>query len=308
MTDKKYVLLYDPAAPFDGERPNSAALAELSRSFEIIGFGCSLPGDTAVFVNLHGAYFPADMYASLRAQMSRGMGYISLANSAPLKNPCVKENGGWRTERPQTAYYTPLMIENCIDVPSRRYKRTEPAADMPVLAEYMDAFTVRDTQGVIVQFTHADDQPGTCGSSGPIDAMIFPLVRGFDCSRHTASPVVAIDYYRGELTGCRHIFLNFAADKAFWSCGGASALRRLADYSAFGSYTFMLSPNYAIYYEGERATLRLTSQHYTRETTGEVKITISHEGEMLYEKSLVIRFGRDVKYTDVVLPFEINSG
>lgn len=305
-----YTLIYDSGAPFDGKHPSDADLACLKEQFHVITFADPLPEDTDVLVNLHGQYFPKKQWASILSGLQSGMGYISFSAKAPLSRP-VRENadGSWYAERPQTAYHKKLMIQNCIPIERERQQSLRCNMDFPVLAGHLDAFEQTDTQGFIVQFTSADDHPGTCGSSGPIDGNIVPLVQAIGThGAPVAACVEMIECYRGPMSGSRHLFINQNPSETFWRHEGVTILKKLADLSASGVTRFYLEPGYALYYPHETPTLKLTYESLRTSKSAELHLEIEKDGDTVWSSDKTLCLEPEISYEQIVAPLALETG
>ena len=305
----KYTLIYDPTAPFDGVRPSEADLARLSEQFNLMSFTGPLPAETTVLVNLHGKYFPKEWWKELSDGLKRGMGYLSFSAEAPLSRPVYRSGGEWYAERPQTAYHKRLMIQNSIPIERARQEQLRCNADFPVLAGSLQAFELTDTQGLIVQFTSADDHPGACGSSGPIDGDIVPLIQAVGANgAPVAACVEMIECFRGPMAGARHILINQNPSEAFWSHGGAEILGRLADLSAAGAVRFYPQPGYALYYPQEAPTLKLAYESLRGARDARLSLAVQKDGRTLWAQEQALRLEPEIGYEQLVLPFAVEAG
>ncbi|MHC1695084.1 MAG: hypothetical protein AB9835_07410 [Eubacteriales bacterium] len=249
----KHILIYDPILPFKGTRPDKAALDTLSESFALIGASGEIPRDCGTIVNLHGKYFPEQLWSGIKRELAKSCGLINLGDGSPFSLPVIVGDSGLHIQRHMTGYHRQLSIHNCLEIKANRYNTLIVPEELPLLEKYKDCFVAADTTGFIVQFTHAKDAPHEGGTSGPVDASIHPLLKGMSADgRHTASPVVLIEHVKGDYCGGRHIFVNQSLTQPFWDNGGARLLAELADFASHGSYELTVRTNYALYHENER--------------------------------------------------------
>ena len=108
---------------------------------------------------------------------------------------------------------------------------------MPLLKDYEDCFSVQETVGYVVKFSQGKDIQDECGSCGSIDAILYPLLNGYNANgRKTAAPVILIENTKGTFEGGRWIFINMATDRLFWNNGGSALLNKLAQYANHKAY------------------------------------------------------------------------
>ena len=263
----KIVVFYDRGFPYDGERPTEPVLQALGRH-AIVADARRLTGelaDAASLVHLHGAYFPKDAWSAILAHLRQGKGLVAIGG-APFKRPVVDDGpGGWRIEPEQTAYHQQLHIQEALPIDPADIASLESNGDIPLFAGKEKLFAIEPTCGLVLHVTRYDDQPGQGGSGGPMDAHIYPLLRGISGDgrrREVAAPAVLLENTKGDYVGGRWIFVNQRLTAAFWahSQEAADALREWAAFAARGVTELWLKPNYASYEPDDRAVLILQSQ------------------------------------------------
>ncbi|MFB9275731.1 beta-galactosidase [Cohnella cellulosilytica] len=307
----KAALIYDPKIPFDGKRPGADDLERLGASFRLLDlehFAEYGPESFDVIVNLHGRYIPRSMWTFLERQLASGAGYVHVGGGTPLSVP-VEREGGFDPVNEQTAYHEKLNICHALRIPKERYDSLAGNPDLPLLEGFEELFEPADTVGLIVRFTHHDDIPEENGSSGPMDANLYPLLRGYSGDgRHVASPIVMIENTKGEFAGGRWIFINMETSSRFWS-GGAALLEKAAIYAAEGVQEVIVRPNYASYFPGERPELIVHLQSFRKELpNARMKLELTREGEPVWAGELEIPLGPEPLYRNVSLPIEVSAG
>lgn len=311
----KAALIYDPKLPYDGQQPDSESLKRLSRTFRVIDlehFAADSAESYDVIVNLHGKYISKKMWAFLERHLQAGAGFVSVGGGTPLSVPVGERDGAPAAEPEQTAYHEQLGICHALRIPKSRYSTMKVNAAVPLLEGFAACFEPEDTVGLIVRFTRHDDLPEENGSSGPMDANLYPLLLGFSADgRHTASPAVMIENTKGAFAGGRWIFLNLAPGPGFWS-KGAELLEKAAAYAAEGVQEVVLRPNYASYFPGERPELILQLQSFRREfRQARLKVEIAREQggqEQVWEGEFAVSLGPEPLYHTFSLPFAVERG
>ncbi|QHW30499.1 glycoside hydrolase [Paenibacillus rhizovicinus] len=271
----KQILFYDGSFPYAGERPNAAALARLQEDFRIVNAAelADALQDADVYVHLHGSYFPKAAWPAILAHANQGKGLIA-AGGAPFKTPVTGEAGSWKAEPDQTAYHQQIHIHEALPVATEGVAKLAANRDIALFEGYESLFTIQPTFGLVLHVTHADDCPGQQnGSAGPIDAHIYPLLKGISgdgLDRERSAPAVLIEFTKGPFAGSRMIFVNQQLGDAFWSGNGAEALAKWAAFTASGVTELWLKPNYGSYELGERPVLMLQGQQILQTRTERV--------------------------------------
>ena len=166
-------------------------------------------------------------------------------------------------EQEQTAYHQQLYINEALAVSTTGIKELRANADLPLFTEYESLFAVEPTYGLVLHVTRTDDHPGEMGSGGPMDAHIYPLLRGISgdgLQRELSAPAVLLEHTKGKFSGGRWIFVNQSLQSSFWQEDGVKALSDWAAFTAHGVTELWLKPNYGSYELGERCVLMLQGQ------------------------------------------------
>lgn len=265
------ILFYDASFPYAGERPNAPSLARLAEQFRIVSAEdlADALSEAAVFVHLHGSYFPKDAWPAILRHASLGKGVV-IAGGAPFKTPVGGASDGWSVEPDQTAYHQQLHIHEALPVSTEGIVTLAHNRDLPLFADAESLFAIEPTFGLVLHVSRTDDKPGELGSSGPMDAHIYPLLRGISgdgLARERSAPAVLIEHTKGPFSGSRMIFVNQRLGTAFWSGNGAEALAAWSDFAAAGVTELWLKPNYGAYELGERPVLTLQGQQLSQTRT-----------------------------------------
>ncbi|MFC4304066.1 beta-galactosidase [Cohnella boryungensis] len=262
----RIVILYDDAFPYAGVRPDEQALASLARIGEIAPAGSweEALQSADVAVHLHGPYFPKADWPALAAFLKRGGGLLHIGG-APLRYPAYRKDGQWVLETEQTAYHQQLNIHEVLPVDPGPVSAYEASTEIPLFKGRESLFDIQPTVGFVVHFTTLDDHPGDGGTSGPMDAHLYPLLKGVSRDgREVAAPVVLVENTKAAHAGGRWLFVNLQASERLWSEQGIQAIQEWSAYCANGVTEIWFKPNYASYYPGERATLTLQLQQLSR--------------------------------------------
>lgn len=258
----KIIVFYDKSFPYEGARPNKQQLADLASFAAVVDVsGLTDALQTAQsLVYLHGQYFPKEAWTSLLGYLKRG-GALLHMGGAPFRSPVYLEAGHYRAEPEQTAYHQELNIHEMLPVDAGPIREYAANPDIPLFADKLSLFSVQPTVGFVLHATKADDQPGQGGSSGPMDAHIYPLLKGISAAgREIAAPCVLIENTKGAFAGGRWLFVNQALEEHFWNAGGAEAVLEWSSFCARGVTEIWFKPNYGSYEPGDRPTFSLQLQ------------------------------------------------
>src|SRR5699024_5904246 len=107
--------------------------------------------------------------------------------------------------------------------------------DIPLFADVEKLFTVEETYNFILHVTKKSAIEEEMGSVGPMDAHIYPLLKGVSKSgREVAAPSVLIENTKGTFAGGRWVFINQPLEAAFWTEHGAEVLKKLIHFTKQG--------------------------------------------------------------------------
>src|SRR5699024_2576484 len=191
---KKIVLFYDSNFPMDGTKPNETFFQRL-KSNVIVSDAHSLKEnlrDKNVdgLINLHGPYFPKHAWSAIYNHFTLGKVFVH-TGGAPFRIPCYQEDGKWKMERAQTAYHQKLNIHEVLPVRFKPIDTLVHNPDIPVFSDKQELFTIEDTHNFILHVTKASATEKEMGSVGPMDAHIYPLLKGSsEDKRELAAPTV----------------------------------------------------------------------------------------------------------------------
>lgn len=261
---KRGILFYDAEFPYVGERPSEQVIKALQEVFEVVNV-TSLQAklresSTTCLVLLHGSYFPKEAWTEIFQHVKRGGGLVCVGGP-PFQFPVRPADAQWITESMQYAYHRQLHIEAALPVAIGSICSLRHNEDIPLLQAREHVFSIQPTYGLVIRGTHANDLPTEHGTSGPMEAHIYPLLKGIGAdSREMSAPVVMIEHTKADFSAGRWILMNQIVDDVFWSQGGVEVLREWSEYCALGVTEVWLQPNYACYRPGEMPILNLRTQ------------------------------------------------
>lgn len=318
----KQLIFYDPQFPYPGERPQPEAVSQWSRQLKLIDTSelkAALEDDRlSCLVYLHGPYFPKDAWPALLAFLRRGGGLVGLGG-APFKIPVEKQDGAWTELGEMTAYHQQLLIHEALAVDPAPIERLQACEEIPLFAGKERLFKISPTYGLVLHVSKSRDIPAESGSNGPMDARIYPLLKGISAtSREVAAPAILLEHTNGEFAGGRWIWINQQVDSAFWTEEGLAALDEWADFCAAGVTEMWLKPTYASYRQGERPGLRLQLQRIRKKGWEDLdgaiewqfRIVVRREGEQeaIWSTELGLEATLDLSFEFVQVPFEVEPG
>lgn len=317
----KIAILYDESLPFPGERPDARTLQELAKLGTLAAAGeweSALAHATAA-IHLHGPYFPKSDWPALSAFLKRGGGLLHVGG-APFRRPAYRsEDGTWTLETEQTAYHQQLGIHELLPVDPEPIVKYRSSEEFPLFAGRETLFGVQPTYGIVAHFTTLDDHPGDGGTSGPMDAHLYPLLKGESRDgREVAAPAVLLENTKGDFAGGRWLFVHLEAEAKLWQDEGLQALADWAGYCARGVTEIWFKPNYASYEIGERPIVTVQLQALSRLTAGEdayrvkwtFELSVARVGkygsrERIWTESASLDASRELRF--LRLPVGINA-
>ena len=309
----KTVLFYDWEFPIDGARPDNVFFENLDSEI-VIADADSIAEELSnkevdCLINLHGPYFPKNAWKAIYQYMETGKGFVHIGGS-PFRIPCHFIDGKWEKEREQTAYHQELNIHETLPVKSKPIASLKHNSDIPLFREKEKLFTIQDTYNFILHVTKSSAIEAEMGSVGPMDARIYPLLKGISkTGREVAAPAVLIEHVKGKFTGGRWLFINQKVTEQFWTADGAEAIKEFAAFTANGATEMSLKTNYATYEEGERARLSLQMQNFHDKTVPwTLTYRISKDGEQVYSKTEEMEASGQFQINSFVIPVDIKPG
>jgi len=310
----KTVLFYDSTFPYNGARPSDEVLKRLQQQFQIVNADNLESGleDADSLVNLHGPYFPKASWSSILAYLRNGKGLVHIGG-APFRIPVYKEEGTWRQETEQTGYHQQINIHETLVVDKAPIQVLKANYDIPLFVDKEDLFTIESTYNLVFHVTKAKDLPHENGSGGPMDAHIYPLMKGVSSkNREVAAPAVLLENTKGQFSSGRWLFINQPVTEVFWKNGGMDAIGEWSRFTARGVTEIWVKPNYASYREGEQPTINLQLQTLNKSLHGNkswnCKLEVEYSDSVVFEKVIEIRQSRDLSFEFVTIPIQVKPG
>jgi len=261
---KNIVVFYDQSFPYDGIRPNEQTIATLAASFQLKDANQLAEAlvEADGYIHLHGSYFPKAAWTAILAHAQSGKGML-VAGGNPFKKPVWHDGAAWQIEEQQTAYHQQLQIHESLALDVTDVEELLHNADFPLFAGKESLFDIEPTFGLRFHITRSDDCPKEGGTAGPMDANIYPLLRGVGSAplkRELAAPAILIENTKGAFSGGRWVLINQVLSARFWTDGGIQALQEWAAFITEGVTELWLKPNYASYEPGEQAVFMIQGQ------------------------------------------------
>ncbi len=247
--------------------------------------------------------------------LKKGGGLVHIGG-IPFRYPVYQEADSWKIEHEQTAYHQQLNIHEALSVNSSKVNGLVPSEERPLLKEVSGAFSIQSTLGFVLHVTKQDDQPLENGSSGPMDAHIYPLLTGRSRdNRDLSAPVVLIENTKGAFAGGRWIFCNHIFDEQFWQ-QGVDILNTLAWYTAEGVTEIWVKPGYASYYPGEVPTVSVQlqslalSHNKTQEKQWSIQFDVFKQDQpnRLANETFTLMESANLVIHRKTLPFQVEDG
>lgn len=242
----------------------------------------------ALFITPYGSAFPKAAWPAFLEFLRRGGNWLNLGG-APVTRPVRRAGNGWLLEVPQTAYGKELMLRHTFEIPlptDVALTAPEPTAKLPGVAEIAGA--LRDQPptrawALQVMLTHSTKLfPDECGSSGPRDAVLQPLVQAHAADGRTlVAPVVALAHASGPFAGGRWVLACCDGTGLFTP----ALITALAQHALAPLVQLHPKPGFACYATGKTPTaaVRVAS---ACELTLDVTVTITHttDGNQVFSR------------------------
>src|SRR4029453_2585414 len=318
---KSTIIFYDSSFPLDSRlsADYESQLVQLGNVVRANSLGKALQeADGGSFINMHAPYFPKEAWSDILDYLKRGGSLISIGG-APFKRPVSKNDAGvWEPETEQTAYHREIHIHEALPVDAAPINGLSAMADIPLLQGKESLFEISNTWNLVPHVTKTSDLPHQMGSAGPMDAQLYPLLKGVSAEgREVAAPVVLWENTKGMFAGARWLFVNQPLSDLFWQSGGAQELSRWAQFCGEGVTELSLKPNYASFEPGERAMLTLQAQHLSRSAvksepavSWSFSLVVQHDNNP--ELSFTTNLQEDVASKQLIIripvPLELVSG
>ena len=262
------------AAALQGHRVEFLAAADLDARL--------LPGSCDVFVSPYGSAFPLAGWPAIKRYLDAGGSWLNLGGR-PCAVPVERgADGAWRAGPAATTWHEQLGIVLACAVPTAAVTAWRANEDLPWTSGLERDAAAATVWELYYRLSSVPDTPGESGSAGAEEAVVRPLVRGYDAAgRAVAAPLVLVDRVEREFAGGRWIFAT--SDAAL----PAAALRTLVEAAARGPRRFASRPSYACYRAGETPVVSVAYRGAPRSGDGAAAVEATCRLTLLDERGTV---------------------
>lgn len=309
----KTIVFYDANFPNDSILPEEDFFKKLPTDFQVVDAeeltNALQDEEVTAFVHLHGPYFPKEAWPAILQYLETGKGFVHLGGM-PFRIPCFLAEGQWQEETAQTAYHQQLLIHEILTVKQDPIKSFQHNEEIPLFSQAEDLFSNKiDTYNFILHVTRKSSIEEEMGSVGPMDARIYPLVKGIsENGRQRSAPSVLLEHTKGSFMGGRWIFINQIIQESFWTEKGADLLKNFISFVQNGVTEMWLKTNYASFEEGERPQVSYQFQAIGKPARWELSFQVTKESEVVYTSTQSIKADKDIQFGSFVLPIDIEAG
>lgn len=314
----KTLIFYDAEFPYDGIRPTKGWLEQLGDQFEVVDakhLSRALANDEFnSYIHLHGPYFPKEAWTALLAFFKKGHGLLHIGG-ALFRNPVHQTlEGEWRIERVQTAYHRQMLIHEILPIDPSPITKLEADRKVPIFEGRESLFSIEPAHSLILHVTRYRDHADENGSGGPMDAHIYPLLKGISMdAREVAAPVVLMENTKGDFAGGRWLLVNQTVSDCFWQNGGLEAIVEWVDFIGKGVTEIWVKPNYANYDPGDKATITVQIEKIMRNIEQHPEewrfdITLRHESELVWTGSRKVTATEELQFLRILVNLAIEKG
>ena len=237
------------AAALDGYAVEPVAVADLGTRLT--------PQECDVFLNPYGSAFPTEGWPALKRFLDAGGHWVNLGG-VPCAVPVTRAAGGWAAGARATTYHRQLGIVLACAVDAALVTEWRASPDAPWAAP-LAAGVAGTVWEPYWRLSSVPDDPEESGSPGPTEAVVRPLVSGYDAGgTPVAVPYLLVDRVEREFAGGRWVLAT-----ATGGVGGAG-LRTLVDAAACEVRRLEVRPSFACYRRGERPAATVASTGFPR--------------------------------------------
>jgi hypothetical protein len=241
-----------------------------------------------VFVSPYGSAFPVEGWPALKRYLDAGGGWVNLGG-VPCAVPVERGASGWLARPREANYHKQLGIVLACAVDTSAVADWRAAGAIPWAARLAAGLAPQTVWEPYYRLTSLADTPDESGSAGPREAVVRPLVSGFDAEGWpVAAPLVVVDRVAGEYAGGRWILATLDGELP------AATLLALVAAAARGPLDVEARPSFACYRNGERPSVRVTRRGFPRGDAAPLvaacRVTVSDEhGTRLCDTRLDVR-------------------
>jgi len=260
----RIAVLHEPGFPaVDAPHRHGGVLAgvEGGSYLRVADLSSLTPDAFDVFVSPYGSAFPEDAWPALLAYLEAGGNWVNLGG-VPGAVPVSRDGTAWRAGDRTAELHSQLGFPLACAVATAGVKRWRANPALPWTSALASPIKARTVWELYCRFSSVSDTPDESGSTGPMEAVMEPLVSGCDADgRAIAAPCVCVDRLEGRFAGGRWIFAT--SDGAL----ERGTLRALIEAAASGVRRFDVRPTYACYREGERPAVSIALRGAAREAS-----------------------------------------
>lgn len=230
--------------------------------------------DYSFFISMHGSYFPLDAADAFFDFLKLGKGFIHIGDTPP-KHLCTYDKAArvWKVLKSQMSYYRKLNIHSVLTVSQSEVNEWKTNSINPLAEQLVSWMQMVDTSNFIMIPTKNSYIENEWGSVGSMDAKIIPLIKGCNSQgEHISSPVVLVENRAGNYHGGRWIFINA---KLKQGDNLAEILKPFMSYVSVGYRELMVKPSMALYYEQEKAAVKIQIENFRKKCCWKGKIVCS---------------------------------
>jgi hypothetical protein len=217
-----------------------------------------------VYVTPFGSALPKEAWPTLLRYLGGAGNWVNIGG-VPCAVPVVRSVGGWKPEARQTEYHHRLGVTLACPVAAAAVTAWRADESLP----WTSALSATVPGGAATvwelyyRLSSVADTPEESGSAGPREAVVRPLLSGYDAdARAIAAPFVMLDRLEREFAGGRWIFAT--SDGAV----EPAALRALIVAASQGARLFEVRPSLACCRGSERPAVTLSYRGFPRHVAG----------------------------------------
>ena len=211
-----------------------------------------------VLVTPYGSAFPKEAWPSLRRYLEGAGNWVNVGG-APCAVPVERVAGEWRPQAREVTYHKQLGMTLACPVGTAAVMEWRANEALPWSAPLAADVAASVIWEPYWRLSSVADTPDESGSPGPREAVVQPLVRGFDAAgRALAAPFLLVDRIEREFAGGRWVFAT--GDGAVTP----AALRLLVEAASLGARHLTVRPSFACYRGRERPAVAVSYRGFPR--------------------------------------------
>src|SRR3954468_10318555 len=265
-----------PAA--DSATPDHAALAAAlpeAHFVDAAGLPAALAAsENGVLVLPYGSAFPESAWPAALAFLKQGGNLVVLGGQA-FTRPAHREGNDWKLRDSTWAFSRELLIHYYEETAGSAGLTFEPNED--VALGPVPSFDWKRAFSPIIQLSTDAVYPRQ-GSTGGLDARLFPLGWGSKQGKRLAAPVLQLNHWHGAFSGGRWMLVACETLPGFYStAAGRDLIRLLVTRAHQGAEHFEARPSSVLYFAGEPIQIQVRWEH--PEPAKDARVDIEVEGD-----------------------------